>query len=141
MAELKTKPTKRSVVAFLNGVGDPGRRRDCKTIVALMKEATGESPKMWGPSIVGFGKYHYRYASGHEGETCLTGFSPRKDSLTLYLGGFKRFPKLMKVLGKHKTGGGCLYIKKLEDVDLAVLRDLLSEVVAQMRRAHPSGQS
>lgn len=141
MAQAKTRQTKASVAAFLAAIDDPVRRKDCKTIAALMQDATGAKPKMWGTSIVGFGSYHYRYASGHEGDSCLTGFSPRKDALTLYLmlGGLDGHSELLKALGKHKASKGCLYIKKLEDVDLGVLRKLVNAAVARLKKAHPSG--
>jgi hypothetical protein len=141
MAQAKTRQTKASVAAFLAAIDDPVRRKDCETIAALMQDATGAKPKMWGTSIVGFGSYHYRYASGHEGDSCLTGFSPRKDALTLYLmlGGLDGHSELLKALGKHKASKGCLYIKRLEDVDLGVLRKLVNAAVARLKKAHPSG--
>jgi Domain of unknown function (DU1801) len=126
MAELKTKPTESDVRSFLATVADPIRREDGFTLLDLMQEVTGEPPKLWGTSIVGYGSYHYKYASGHEGDSCVVGFSPRKNELTLYVGGvFERHQDLMARLGKHKTGKGCLYIKKLADVDLGVLRELV----------------
>lgn len=133
MAELKTKPTAESVSAFLDKVSDQGRRDDCLTVIDIMKKVTKEEPQMWGSSIVGFGRYRYKYESGREGEWMITGFSPRKNDLTLYImGGFESVPDLMKRLGKHKTGKGCLYIKKLADVDLKVLRQLVEKSVKQM---------
>jgi hypothetical protein len=133
MAELKTQPTKQSVKDFLRQVQDEKRRADCEVIVKIMSDATGAKPVMWGSSIVGFGRYRYKYDSGREGEWMITGFSPRKNDLTLYLMGcVEGFPKLMKRLGKHKTGKSCLYIKKLDDVDLDVLRELVTESVARM---------
>ena len=133
MAELKTKATNESVTDFLNKVTDKGRRDDCFAVLEIMKEVTGEEPKMWGPSIVGFGRYHYKYESGREGEWMITGFSPRKGDLTLYImPGFDAFPDLMKRLGKFKTGKSCLYIKKLEDVDPGVLRQLVKQSVKKM---------
>ncbi|MGB5530390.1 MAG: DUF1801 domain-containing protein [Ignavibacteriaceae bacterium] len=134
MAELKTKPTKVDVEKFLKSVIDKKRQEDSFKILELMKKITKEEPKMWGPSIVGFGSYHYKYASGREGDFFLTGFSPRKQSLTLYImSGFKRYDELMKKLGKHKTGSSCLYINKLEDVDLKVLLTLITESVKYMK--------
>jgi len=134
MAELKTKPTKISVSAFVKAIPDPERRKDCTTLLRIMKAATRAEPVMWGPSIVGFGKYHYKYASGHEGDMCLTGFSPRVQALTLYvMPGFPRYKALMAKLGKHKTGKACLYIKRLSDVDLAVLKDLVTASVKHMK--------
>ena len=133
MAELKTKPTTDSVSAFLKRVEDKGRRDDCLTVIAMMKDVTKEEPAMWGSSIVGFGRYHYKYESGREGEWMITGFSPRKADLTLYImGGFEDFPDLMKRLGKHKTAKSCLYIKKLADVDLKVLKEIVKKSVKTM---------
>ena len=130
MAELKTKETTASVSAFLNQIADEGRRKDCFAVVDLMRAVTKEEPKMWGSGIVGFGLYHYKYESGREGDWMITGFSPRKGDLTLYIGGvFEKFPDLMKNLGKYKTGKGCLYIKKLTDVDVKILRKLVTESV------------
>ena len=127
MAEQKTKPTNVSVAQFLKSVADEKRREDSYKVLELMKKITKEKPKMWGPSMVGFGNYHYKYASGHEGDCFVTGFSPRKQALTLYImAGFKKYPELMKKLGKFKTGSSCLYIKKLEDVDLKVLKELIT---------------
>jgi hypothetical protein len=134
MAELKTKETTASVAEFLEKISDPQRREDCRAVAKIMREVTGEEPKMWGSSIVGFGRYHYKYASGREGDWMITGFSPRKSALTLYfMGGFDSSPQLMKKLGKYKTGGGCLYIKKLADVDVAVLRELVTKLVRSMK--------
>src|SRR5258708_3279141 len=122
MAEPKTKPTEQSVDHFLENVPDENVREDCFALVKMMKKATGSAPKMWGPGIIGFGKYHYKYDSGHEGEICLTGFSPRKDKLSLYvLAGAPGQTELLKKLGKHKAGKRCLYIRKLEDVDPDIL--------------------
>ncbi len=126
MAELKTKPNDQSVESYLNNVADEKKRQDSFAIMQLMQDVTGESPKMWGNSIVGFGSYHYKYASGREGDWFLTGFAPRKQSLTLYImAGFDRYDELMAKLGKYSTGKSCLYIKKLEDVDLDVLAELV----------------
>ena len=130
MAELKTKETAASVSAFLAKIADEGRRKDCFAVVDIMRAVTKEEPKMWGSSIVGFGLYRQKYAGGREAEWMITGFSPRKGDLTLYgLGVFDKFPDLMKNLGKYKTGKGCLYIKKLTDVDVKVLRKLVTESV------------
>jgi hypothetical protein len=127
MAELKTRKTGASVAAFLSTVADPAMRRDAKALVALMKAATGARPRMWGPSIVGFGDWHYKSErSGREGDWFVMGFSPRKSALTLYLmAGLRRTAPLLEKLGRHKTSGGCLSIKRLEDVDMAVLRKIL----------------
>lgn len=135
MAELKTQPTKESVEKFINGVADKDRRADCLTVMQMMQQITKAKPQMWGPSIVGFGSYHYKYASGQEGDWPLTGFSPRKQSLTLYImPGFARYAELMQKLGKYKTGKSCLYIKKLADVDMAVLKQLVKQSVEYMKK-------
>lgn len=126
MAELKTTPTGVSVAKFLNAVENDRRRADAKKVAKMMREVTGERPRMWGPSIVGYGKYDYRYETGRTGEWMATGFSPRKSALTLYImTGFRGYDALMKKLGKYKTGKSCLYINKLEDVDFDVLTDLV----------------
>jgi hypothetical protein len=135
MAETKTKKTKQSVAAFLEGVKDERRRADAFAMLALMKKITKEEPKMWGPSIVGFGEQHYKYPSGREGDICRTGFSPRKEALTLYLmSGFEPFPDLMKGLGKFKTGKGCLYIRSLEDVHVPTLKNLIVASLAHLKK-------
>src|SRR5262245_9893202 len=127
MAELKTKKTAVSVKDFINAVENEQRRADALVLAKLMQGLTGEKPYMWGPAIIGFGAYHYVYDSGHEGDCCLTGFSPRKTELVVYFnaGFFEHVGPLLKKLGKHRTTKGCLYIKKLADVDLAVLRELI----------------
>jgi hypothetical protein len=133
MAELKTKQTAASVEDFLNNVADEQRRKDCFRLVEIMKAAAKAEPAMWGTSIVGFGHYRYKYESGRELEWFLVGFAPRKQDLTLYImGGLERYPALMKRLGKHKTGKSCLYIKKLEDVDLPTLKQLIKQSVADL---------
>jgi hypothetical protein len=138
MAELKTKPTAVSVSAFLKRIPDEARRKDCLTLVRLMKRVTKAEPKMWGPSIIGFGSYHYVYASGHEGDACLVGFAPRKQDLALYImSGFTSRERLLAKLGKHKTGKACLYIKRLEDVDQAVLEELVAASVKHVKKSHP----
>lgn len=137
MAELKTRPTSSSVKSFLDSIPDESRRRDCRKLVPIMKRATGASPKMWGPSIVGFGEYHYRYESGREGDWFLAGFSPRKNDLTLYIvAGFDGFADLMKRLGKHKTGKSCLYVRSLEDIDLEALEKLVTESARRVASRH-----
>ena len=134
-AELKTKVNKASVEDFLNAIKDDGVRKDCLEILKIMKQVTKEEPKMWGASIVGFGSYHYVGKSGREGDWFLTGFSPRKQNLTLYLmGGFDVEKELLKELGKHKTSVGCLYIKKLDDVDRKVLKKLVAESVKKVKK-------
>jgi hypothetical protein len=133
MAELKTQPTDESVIAFLNSVENEKKRQDSFKIMALMQEVTGEQPKMWGESIVGFGSYHYKYASGREGDWFLTGFSPRKQALTLYImSGFDEYDDLLGKLGKFKTGKACLYIKKIEDVDIDILKELVRKSAEHM---------
>jgi hypothetical protein len=130
MAELKTKPNDRSVEAFLNSVADEKKRQACYTILDLMKQATKSEPVMWGDSIVGFGQYHYKYASGREGDWFLTGFSPRKQNLTLYImSGFSDYDALLSKLGKFKTGKSCLYINKIEDIHLPTLKELIQRSV------------
>ena len=134
-ADVKTKKNEASVEGFLNSVKDEQTREDCFEILKMMKQVTKEEPKMWGATIVGFGSYHYKGASGREGDWMLTGFSPRKQNLTLYLmGGFDVEKDLLKKLGKYKTSVGCLYIKKLEDVDKKVLKELVTESVKKMKK-------
>jgi len=141
MAELKTQPTSADVQAFLDGVANDQRRQDAYTVLKLMKRITRTEPKMWGGSIVGFGSYHYIYESGREGDWFLTGFSPRKQALSLYImAGFDRYEELMEQLGKYKTGKSCLYIRKLEDVDMSVLRELITESVRYMKKNYPRGK-
>jgi hypothetical protein len=135
MAELKTKPTKASVEKFLNQVTDETRREDCFKVARMMEEITGCKPQMWGPSIVGFGSYHYKYASGQEGDWPIAAFSPRKQDLTLYImPGFQDQSDLMKQLGKHRTGKSCLYIKRLSDVHVPTLKKLIRDSVKRMRK-------
>ena len=133
MAELKTKKTSASVSAFLDSVTDESVRKDCRTLVQMMKKATKSQPKMWGPSIVGFGDYRYKYETGREGDWFRAGFSPRKGALTLYvMSGFPKQAELMSKLGKHKTGKSCLYIKQLADVDMKVLEQLIERSVKSL---------
>jgi hypothetical protein len=138
MAEIKTKPSAVSAEDFLDAVPDPVRRADGKAVAALMARVTGEQPQMWGPSIVGYGSYHYKYDSGHEGTMCRIGFSPRKAELVLYVldGNGDQSDALAK-LGKHRSGKGCLYIKKLADVDMDVLERLVRDKLARMDVAYP----
>jgi uncharacterized protein DUF1801 len=139
MAELKTKPTEASVKEFLNQIPDKQRRDDCFAIAKLMEEATGAKPKMWGPSIIGFGTFRYKYASGREGDWLVTGFSPRKNDLTLYIMmGFEQHRELMEKLGKHKTSKSCLYIKRLDDIHLPTLKKLLKASIKQLREYQKS---
>ena len=135
---LKTRPTRASVAAFLGALTDPQRKRDARRLLALMKEVTGLRPVMWGESIVGFGSYHYVYGSGRQGDWPLTGFSPRKHNLAIYImPGFARYSALMAKLGKFKTGVSCLYVKRLEDVDEKVLVRLVTRSVADMKKRYP----
>jgi hypothetical protein len=135
MAELKTKKNEGSITKFLDGVKDEKKRQDSYTILKLMKLVTKSEPKMWGTSIVGFGSYHYKYASGREGDWFVTGFSPRKQNLTLYImSGFSKYPELLKKLGKFKTGKACLYINKIEDINLSVLKELIKQSVAYLQK-------
>ena len=133
MAELKTQKTDASVEAFLNSVADEGRKRDSFAVLDLMKQVSRAEPKMWGPAIVGFGQYHYKYESGRENDWFPIGFSPRKGNLTLYLtGGLESQADLLAKLGKHKAGKGCIYINKLADVDQSVLRQMLERCLKSL---------
>lgn len=139
MAELKTKKTEASVGDFLDAVKDETRRADCKSVARLLQKVTGEKPKMWGASIVGFGTYHYVYESGRAGDWPVAGFSPRAQALTLYImSGFDGEPALMAKLGKYKTGKSCLYLKSLADVDIKVLEQLIARSVEYIRRKYPA---
>lgn len=134
MAELKTKLNDASVEKFLNSVEDEEKRELSYKILELMKKITKEEPKMWGTSIIGFGTYHYKYKSGQEGDWMQVGFSPRKQALTLYImSGFSKYEDLMNKLGKYKTGKSCLYIKKEEDIDFKVLKELIAQSVKYIR--------
>ena len=138
MADLKTKRTRGNVEAFLNSVTDEKKRQDSFAILELMKQVTGEQPEMWGESIVGFGSYHYKYESGREGDWFITGFSPRKQNLTLYImSGFGEYDHLLGKLGKYKTGKSCLYIKKIDDIDQDVLKELVQKSVEHMEETNP----
>lgn len=137
MAEVKTKQNEASVEKFIDAVDDETKREDCRFLAKLMSEATGEEPKMWGPSIIGFGSYHYKYESGREGDWPKTGFSPRKQNLTLYImDGFDKYDELMQQLGKHKTGKSCLYVKRLSDIDTKVLKKLVKASVAHFDKKY-----
>jgi hypothetical protein len=139
MAKNKTTETKVSVTAFLNKVADETKRKDAFRIVEIMQAQTGSEPKMWGPSIVGFGSYHYKYESGHEGDAPLVGFSPRKDAFALYLSAdFEKREELLLQLGKHKAGKGCVYIKKLDDIDVNVLKKLITLSFKYIKKLYPS---
>ena len=134
MASNKSKATAMSVTAFVNALAEPTKRADARELMTLMKDATGEAPRMWGPSIIGFGTYRYKYESGREGETVLVGFSPRKPATVLYgVMGSENAQELLPKLGKHTSGKGCLYIKKLSDVDPKVLWELIARAVAAKR--------
>jgi hypothetical protein len=135
MAELKTKPNDASVEKFLAGISDETKRKDSLVLLDLMKKVTKSPPKMWGGSIVGFGTYRYKYASGREGEWFAAGFSPRKQNLSLYImSGFRGHEELLEKLGKHKKGKGCLYVNKLDDIDLSVLRKLVESSVRRIAK-------
>ena len=137
MVENKTKPTQQSVAAYIDALADPVKCADARALVKLMQRLTGEKPWMWGPSIIGFGSYHYTYESGREGDMPVACFSPRKAAIVLYgLMSGSGSEKLLAKLGKHTTGKGCLYVKKLADVDLKVLEELIAESVAAMRARH-----
>ncbi len=137
MAEVKTKKNDQSVEEFLDRVGDAKKREDSYKILNLMKQVTGEKPVMWGDSMIGFGSYHYKYESGREGDWFLTGFSPRKQNLTLYImSGFSKYDDLMQKLGTYKTGKACLYIKTLDDVDTEVLKELVTLSVKYIAGAY-----
>lgn len=136
--ELMTKATPVSVNEFIEAVADETQRADAHKITAMMERLSGHPPKMWGPTIIGFGQYHYKYASGHEGDMARIGFSPRKGNTVLYLvDGFTGYPELMTKLGKHKTGKSCLYIKRLSDIDEAVLEQLCVESLNWMAEKYP----
>jgi hypothetical protein len=136
MAKLKTTETNASVDAYLDAIADETRREDCRTLIKLMSKATKAAPKMWGTSIVGFGKYHYKYASGHEGDMCLTGFASRKPAISIYLGcaAGAQFATVLASLGKHKMGKGCLYVKRLADVDQTTLAKLIKMSIDAVKK-------
>lgn len=139
MAEIKTRPTQVTVDDFIAAVENPARREDARTVCAMMERITGEPPRMWGPSIIGFGSYHYKYDSGHEGTMCRLGFSPRKAQLVLYiLTEDPRQTEQLARLGKHKTGKSCLYINKLADVDMGVLEEMTRGALAWMNARYPA---
>jgi hypothetical protein len=139
MAENKTKPTKSSVTAFLNKIKDRQLRDDCFAILEMMQKVSNSEPVMWGSAIIGFGTYHYVYESGREGDSILIGFSPRKQNISIYLmGGLKEVENELSKLGEYKTGGGCLYIKSLSDVNVEVLKKVFAKAFkeAQRKSAH-----
>ena len=137
MAENKTRPTQASVAGYLAAITDEARRKDCEALAALIAKATGLAPVMWGPGIVGYGSYHYRYESGREGDSCLVGFASRKGDISIYLtAAFPGHDDLLAKLGKHKMAKACLYVRRLADVDLQVLAQLVAGSVAEMKRRH-----
>jgi hypothetical protein len=137
LAELKTKENDGDVEAFLSTIEDTRKQADCRKLVTIMQKATGADARMWGDSIVGFGHYHYKYASGREGDWFLTGFSPRKQNLTLYImAGFEQYEPLLARLGKHTTGKSCLYVKRLSDLDMDALEALVEASVAHMKASN-----
>lgn len=139
MAKNKTTETQNSVIDFINTVEDLTKRNDSFELVKLMQEQTGYEPKMWGPAIIGFGSYHYKYASGHEGDAPLVGFSPRKDAISLYLcSSFESKEELLSKFGKHKAGKGCIYIKKIADIDIEILKKMISYSVENLNKLYPS---
>jgi hypothetical protein len=140
MPKNKTKPTRVSVATYLASIKDDARRSDCRALVKIMTDATGHRPVMWGPSIVGFGRYHYRYDSGREGDSCLVGFSSGRGDISLYL--FPVFPQkeaLLEKLGKHRAGKGCVYIRRLEDVKVAVLEKMIAGSISEIVRRYGTG--
>jgi hypothetical protein len=137
MVENKTKPTKASVESYFAAIGDDARREDCEALAKLMANATGEKAMMWGPSIVGYGSYHYKYESGREGDSCLVGFSSRKSDISIYLAGnFSGREELLAKLGKHKTAKACLYIRRMSDVDEKVLEKMIGASFADRKKNH-----
>ncbi len=139
MSENKTKPTTASVHQFLDAVTDGTKRSDCYTLLEAIQEITQKDPVMWGPSIIGFGSYHYKYDTGREGDMILAGFSPRKQNITIYMmAGFGRYPELMQRLGKYKTGKSCLYIKRLSDIDMDILLQLIASSYRHMDNKYNS---
>ena len=139
MADVKTKENDKSVTDFINALENEEKRNDCFEIIKIMKEVTNLEPKMWGESIVGFDSYHYKYESGREGDSLVTGFSPRKTNLTIYIvAGFSNYTALLEKLGKFKTGSSCLYIKKLSDIDKNVLKELITQSVKMIKAKYSS---
>ena len=133
----KTFETKKSVSAFVKTIGDKQRQKDCFAIIEIMEKQSGFEPKMWGPAIIGFGTYHYVYESGHEGDAPLVGFSPRKSEFALYIANFKGKEELLKNFGKHKTAKSCVYIKKIEDINVEVLKKMVTGSVKYMQAKYP----
>ena len=138
MSELKTKPTKKIVKQFLDSLENEKRKQDSFELLKLFKDITKQQPVIWGNTIIGFGSYHYKYKTGNEGDWPVTGFSPRKQNLSIYVMlGFDNYQDLMNKLGKYKTGKSCLYVNKLEDIDMKVLKKLLIKSVADMKKKYP----
>jgi hypothetical protein len=137
VSELKTKPTKVSARSHIAAIAKEDQRNDAQTLLALMRRVTKQEPRMWGPSIIGFGSYHYKYASGHEGDSALAGFAVRGSELVVYVAGFEGRDVLLAKLGKHRTGKVCVYIRRLADVDLKVLETMVARSVADMKRRYP----
>lgn len=139
MYEQKTKPTDQSVIEYIENVDSPKKREDAYKLLDIFSETTGHEAKMWGPSIIGFGSYHYKYASGHEGDAPLVGFSPRKAKISLYFApGETKRAELLKAFGKHTSGKGCVYINKVADVDVEVLKQLITESVQFLQKQYPN---
>ena len=138
MAEIKTKAHQRTVANYMATVMHPVRRTDSETLIPIMERISGEEATMWGPSIIGFGRYHYKYESGHEGDMCRMGFSPRSGSLVFYLTPYRRHEELLARLGKHKLGKGCIYVNKLADVDMTVLEALVADAWDAMSERYPA---
>lgn len=139
MAKNKTAETESSVIDFINAITDEGKRNDLYELLYIAQDVTGFEPKMWGAAIIGFGNYHYKYDSGHEGDAPLVGFSPRKDAISLYLSSsFENKEELLSKFGKHKAGKGCIYIKKLTDIDIEVLKEMISLSVNSLQKLYPS---
>ncbi|MEL1255860.1 DUF1801 domain-containing protein [Flavobacterium sp. DGU38] len=139
MAKNKTTETESIVIDFINTITDEGKRKDVYELLYIAQKVTGFEPKMWGAAIIGFGNYHYKYDSGHEGDAPLVGFSPRKDAISLYLSSsFENKEELLSKFGKHKAGKGCIYIKKLTDIDIEVLKEMISLSVNSFKKIYPS---
>lgn len=137
MAEMKTKKNEKDIIDFLNRVENEVRKNDCFQLLDLMKQWTNETPNMWGESMIGFGSYHYKYESGREGDWFLTGFSPRKQNLTIYISpGFSEYDELMKELGKYKTGSSCLYAKRLSDIDTDILKIIVLKSIDDIKKRY-----
>lgn len=138
MAKNKTTETENSVIDFIKAIDNEKKRNDALELLTILKETTGFEPKLWGPNIIGFGSYHYKYASGHEGDAPLAGFSPRKDAISLYLNPvFENKEELLLKFGKHKAGKGCIYVKKLTDIDLDILKKMISLSVESIQKLYP----